>query len=231
MTALMIIGAILLLILFLLLCHVKIRIRFANEFTVKLHYLFLRFTLLPAKPSDDEKKKAKKSKKSKKPRKSGEEIKKEVNEKAKKKGIAETFSEYKEIIFPLLKDLGRFTHKIKINPLKVTIIAAGKDAADLAIEYGKLCAVFYPALAYFCEQLKVGRKEIYLGVDYAKQDMTIEISADVKIHIISALGLALKALIKLIRIKVKALIKNNSGGAQIKNANSRNNSNERNAAK
>lgn len=231
MTALLIIGAILLILALLVCCHVRIKIDFADEFTVKLHYLFLRFTLIPAKENSDKKKKSKKPKNKKKPKKSGDEIQKEVKEKVKKKGIAATFSEYKSLFVPILKDLGKFIHKIKINPLKVRIVEAGKDAAELAIDYGKLCAVFYPALAVACEQMKIGRKVIYLGVDYSKSESVIEIHANVKIRIISALAFGLKALYKLVRTKVKSLMKNNSGSAQIKNVSSRNNSNERNAVK
>ena len=134
---------------------------------------------------------------------------KTVDKSIKSNGFADTFELLKNSVKPILISFGKFVSHIRINPLNFSLIMAGKDAAELAIDYGRLCAVFYPSFAELCEIMKIGRKNIYIGVDYVKDNYEINLDMTVKIKLCFVLALVFKVLYTILKDRIKQMMKNN----------------------
>lgn len=193
-----ILGAILLILALILLISPAVRLQYGDKVAVTLRILFVKIPLLSDKP--------KKKKKDKPRKKSGEDVKKKVENDVKKQGAYDTFVKYKSVVTPVFSDLGTFVHHLRIHPLKMRIILAGSDAADLAVDYGRLCSVFYPTLAAVCANTKVGKKDIYIAVDYQKPKAEITADITVKVRVIFLVSLALKFIKHLVTLKLKTNI-------------------------
>ena len=140
-------------LIFLLLCiPVRFDLNYNGETTVFIRYLFLKYRVLPAPEKKPE------SKKEKKP------SEKESEEKAKEKKpnpLLRQVKKYKEAegltgLLTLAKDLlkatgtrfGKLLKHIKLKDFDLyVLVGGGKDAAEIAILYGEVCAGVYPAVS------------------------------------------------------------------------------------
>ena len=140
-------------LLFLLLCiPVRFDLNYNGEATVFIRYLFLKYRVLPAPEKKPE------SKKEKKP------SEKESEEKAKEKKpnpLLQQVKKYKEAegltgLLTLAKDLlkatgtrfGKLLKHIKLKDFDLYVLVGGeKDAAEIAVLYGEVCAGVYPAVS------------------------------------------------------------------------------------
>lgn len=208
LTVVYIICAIIAVIAGILLQSLIFTVDYGDDFTVYLRFLFIKIRLFPQK----DKKKKKNNVKNENGKKQSE-VKKKVDKSIDIKGFADTFNEYRTAFRPIINALGGFCRHIRIYPLKIRAVLAGKDAADLAIDYGRLCAVFYPSLAWLCGRINIKRKNVYIGVDYLKPKYELEIFFKARIRLIFALGLAVKIIWQLVKIKLKSQnMPQNSGG-------------------
>ncbi len=187
------------------LCFVKLRFeaQYNEKLELKLRVLFLSFSLLPLKKKKKpEKEKVPKKKKEtdKNKRKKPSNIKK-LSDKKGVDGLVSMLIELSELAGTTLK---KIFEKVVIETLNVDITVVGDDAADTALKYGKLCGVFYSAVAIICGVAKC--EEYHLNVtpnfdDEAKPD----VKAYSKFHIRTfyVLKYALSALVKLLVIRYK----------------------------
>ena len=130
------------LILLLFLTNVKIKIKYNNDLKIDFYYGWFKIpqSLLnrtqkeeqPKSQTDNSKQEKKKENK--------------LFNTIKKKGVYESFVEILEFLSPVLKEVHAFLKNVKIDPLKIDIKMVGDDAAKLAIDYGKFCAVYYPVV-------------------------------------------------------------------------------------
>lgn len=143
------------LLLLLLICFIRVQVfaHYDDDLKLSLKVLFFQIVLLP--PKEKPEKKPEKPKK-KKPDKDKEDKPKEEKEKEKKpsylsklkdkKGVTGLISLFKEIAKIAVGALkGIFSH-IVFKKLDVGIAYNGGDAATTAVEYGKICSAFYPAI-------------------------------------------------------------------------------------
>lgn len=195
----------------LLLQSLALTLDYGDDLCVYVRFLFIKIKIYPHNKKDKHKKKSKNSGEKAKT----DSIKKKVDKSLDIKGFAYTFCEFKSAIKPILSALGKFLRHIRIKPLKINAVLAGKDAADLAIDYGRLCAVFYPALAELCEMMKISRKNIYFGVDYVKSSFELKIYLKLHIRLCYVLGLLLKALWQLVKTKLNDM--NNQNNQNVNN--------------
>lgn len=210
MIALYIILGILLLLFLITLIKVEVFATYSEELTLTLKILFVRIPLI----SPDKKPKKKPEKKPEKKKEEKPAPKKEEKEKEKKQsylqklkekkglsGLVSLFTSIAKIAVGALK--GLFSH-IVIKKLDVGILLSGEDAATVALNYGKLCSVFYPAVniitsATVCKQYNVSLEPCF------DPDRETEIYTDVHayLRIIFALAVAIKAGVKLLIVRIK----------------------------
>lgn len=213
MLALYIILGILLLLFLITLIKVEVFATYTDTLTLVLKVLFVKITLVS--PDKKPKKKKEKPKKEKPKEKKPEEKKPKKKEKEEKKpsylgklkekkglsGIVSLFTSLAKIAAGALK--GIFSH-IVIKKLDVGITLSGEDAASVAVTYGRLCSVFYPAVniitaATVCEDYQVTIEPLF------NPDKDTEIYADVHayLRIIFLLWEAIKAAVKLLIVRMK----------------------------
>ena len=211
MTALYIILGILLLLFLITLIKVEVFFQYTDAVALTVKILFFKIKLLPPEKEKKEKNPKKEKPKEEKPKKESE---KKDEEKKKKPsylarlkqkkglpGLVSLFLSLAKIAVGALK--GIFSH-IVVKKLDVGITLTGDDSATLAVNYGRLCSVFYPAVNVItavtvCEDYHVSIEPVF------DPDRDTEVYADVHayLRIIFALVEAIKAGVKLLIVRIK----------------------------
>ena len=78
----------------------------------------------------------------------------------KRDGISETLKKGTEFLKGALTRVKKLLPHIKVRDLRIKISVSGNDAALTAIEYGAVCAAFYPFLSWLCSVLNIKAKQI-----------------------------------------------------------------------
>ena len=204
MTALYIIGGILLFLFLLLIIHVTAEIGYHDTFIARVKYGFITVfdTEKPSKPKKP--KKAKKEKKKSESPKDGKPKKKKegfitriFKEKGKIGGIKFCFAVIKAGLIRII----RLIKKIEFKKFCLDITVSSDDAADTAIAYGTVCAAVYPVVAIIKENTEIGISEIYISTDFDKLSPEIKAQITVKMRLIYALIAALSFIFAYLRIK------------------------------
>lgn len=186
MTALKVIGIILLILLLLLLLRVGVEVRFGDESLVKLRVGFVRRTIVPAK-----KKKAKKEKK--KP-----ESEASATEEKKRRALPRlALTELTDLAATIFAALGttlrRTCRRLRIDPLEVYVIFGGSDPADIAEHYGYASAAMWALMPRAEELFNIPDPSLHLRMDYDAPQTKAEGTVGLSFRIVDlfAIGLAL----------------------------------------
>lgn len=180
MTALEIIGMILLLFLLLSLLRVGAIVDFGGELRVRLRVGPVKLTVLPRKE-----KKARK--------KAAEAAGKTPEEKAKPKAAGGhrlpklSFPELRElagtVLGALKRTLRRTCRRTCIDPLEVGVIFAGDDPADTAQTYGYANAALWTLMPKLEELFYIPKPSVYLGMDFTKAETSAEGTVGVSLRV------------------------------------------------
>ena len=210
MIALYIILGILLLIFLILLIRVQVFAFYADDLTLTLKVLFVKIKLLPAekkekKPKKEKPKEKKPKEKKPEPEKKEKKKKKSYLSKLKEKkgisGLLSLFTSLAKIAAGTLKNI--FSH-IVIKRLDVGIALSGEDASTVAVNYGRVCSVLYPAVnvisaATVCENYNVVVEPVF------DPDKPTAVYADVHayLRLIFVVAAAIKAAVKLLIVRLR----------------------------
>lgn len=202
MIAGIVIGSVLLFLFLLLLCPIKMTLRYRETLSLTIQYAFLKFTVLPAK----EKPEWKQQKKEKKPeQKEKEEEKKpsffeRMKEQHGLSGLLHLAVELAKLAGSTMK---KFFSHVVVYHLHGDIQIGTGDAAQTAILYGKTCAVLEPSMAVILAAVpEKKRRDVRWNVapDFAAEQTEIGVYAQVGMKPLFILSVAIGALIRLIRI-------------------------------
>lgn len=198
MTALYIIGGILLFFFLILMIPLSFRFKFDGEPELFLRYLFLKIRLVPPKEkeSSQEKKTEEKKQPEKKPQKKKSNFKK-LYEKQGFDGLLEIIKEAVSIVKNASEKTLRHT---VIKNLKIDIIIVGDDAADTAMKYGYACAAIYPAVSFIDSSMKLKRREIDIAAGFNEKQMKIFVESKVNIRPMFLLGTVITAVFRGIKL-------------------------------
>lgn len=110
------------------------------------------------------------------------------------KSFFEKITDAVEAIKTVIGVLKELIKKIKIKKLHIKAITADNDAADAALEYGKLCAVVYPAVSFLQTLVRVDEKgiDIFLGCDFNAENPVFEIETDIVFNLFGVLSAFVK---------------------------------------
>lgn len=115
------------------------------------------------------------------------------------KGISTTFLELISVIKTLLGRVGWLLKRGVFHRFDLQVINGGDDAAEVAFEYGQICAAVYPFIGLLDTEFRFRRRNIDLHCDYTATKTVMDISLQFNVR----LGLVLRALIHVIRENVK----------------------------
>ena len=187
MTALYIIGGIILLIALRLILPITAQIDFKDDFFVKVKYLGI--TVYKITP-DEEQKPNEKAEKTEKPKEKQKGLFTKLTE---KHGFKGAVKEMVSFALDILKKTKKQILKIKLRNIKIDLIVVGSDAAQTAIEYGAVCSMVYPVLSVVEQNLNVKYKKINITAGFKQTDSQFTFSLDVKATPVLLLIIAFKA--------------------------------------
>ncbi len=163
---------------FIIIFSVRITIyaEYFDEFKLSVGWGFIKIPILPAKKSDKPKKE-KKPKNEKEPKEPAPESDPNEQPTDKKENILVTFYNNQgfdgviELINNAASSLGKmfssFKKHIVIRELYLFMtVTGGCDAAETALEYGRLCQKIFPAMGYICSNLPVKKYDVEIEPDF-----------------------------------------------------------------
>ncbi len=160
----------------LLLAPVSVRIENKGTFGVRLHYLFFRIRLYPL-PEGGREEPAKEPK-NKKEKKAAE---KAVRKKAPPVSAKEGLELLQTLLPRLWRPVRRLVRGTTFAQLTLDVTVGRGDAAETAIEFGKMNARVYGALALFQNFLKIRAKRIWIAPDFTARRDEYRYSVTVRI--------------------------------------------------
>lgn len=181
MTVLKIIGivlaAVLLLLILLLLLPVSVSVAYDPENALRIKVKVLCFTVYKTKPAAEKKQPAEE---------------KEQKSTPKNEKLLDDIREMVALIKNLLGPLGGLLKTVRINKLKLRAVCAGEDPADVAMEYGLVCAAVYPFVGYLQTVSNVRQRGVDVGIscDFEQERPSLSVSATVSALVIHG-GIAL----------------------------------------
>ncbi len=222
MTALMIIGCILLFFVFLLSLKATITIAYADEVTLSVRVLFLKIKILPKKekkkgshsmsPKKAQKIRAKARKKAQKKREAAlakAEAKKQKKEAAKKKPkksmreILDIISMVRSIAAEVIR---RFFKHLRIDVARVRVKVATGDAATTAVAYGAACTALNILLPVLCEVKNFSmphEKDFSVEADFLGDTPTLDVKISFSLRVWHLFSVAFGALGKFLKHLMK----------------------------
>lgn len=201
MIVLYILLAIILLLAVILSIKVSLIADYRENFYLKVKYLFLEIPIYPGSG----KKKPKEEKPAETPK---EEPAKEEKPTEKGKNPIKNFLDNEGVsgVIGLVNDTARilggffgsvFRHVI-FEELYLTIVVAGRDAADTAIKYGRVSSNVFPALGFICSHAKVKKYDADISPDFLAEVSTAEFHTKISFRPIFLLGALLVLAVKLL---------------------------------
>lgn len=181
MTVLKIIGivlaAVLLLLLLLLVLPISVSVCYDPEKALRINVKVLFFTVYKTK-AGVETQQAEGEKKQKAP--------------PKKEKLLQDVRDMVALVKNLLGPLGGLLKTVQISKLQLRAVCAGEDPADVAMEYGLVCAAVYPFIGYLQTVSNVRRRGVDVGIscDFEQEKPTLSFSATVSAMVLHG-GIAL----------------------------------------
>jgi len=161
LTALKIIGILLLIFLLISLLRIGAAVRFGDALTVRLRVGPIRLTVFPKKA-----KKAKKPKEEKPPEAGEKEKKPKAKRKLPKLTLEEIFDLAETALGALKRTLRRLCRRLRFDPLDVTVVFGGSDPAGVADAYAYASAAMWTLMPKAEELFDIPDPSLHLRTDY-----------------------------------------------------------------
>lgn len=177
-----IVFSILALFLLLLFLPVTAEAAYQEELTLKIRYLFFRFTVLPAKPKEETEDKP-----------STEKIEKEESDKKQEQkkinldSVLEILELVKQALSSLRNPLGWFLRKIRYRDLWLHVMVCQKDAHQTALRYGQVQAIFHSIFSLLRNCIDIQTTDIQINADFIGEEEHFSGGVKVKIRPLYAL--------------------------------------------
>lgn len=184
-------GGILLLLALILSLSAAADVRYDGEFYLSVGILGWRYPILPAKEEPEQKKPAKKKQSAPKKRKTGPAPPPKPKEKPEKGDLGGLFRIVSDLLKAVFPPLGKLLCKLRLTRLEADILVGGEDAAQIATDYGKICAVFYSSYAALQNLMKIKARRVDISCDFLLPKTREDISFTLKLRLGSILWAAL----------------------------------------
>ena len=122
--------------------------------------------------------------------------------------IGETIEFVKQLISSASKPVKRLISHIRVSNFYLFITASGEDAAQAAMNYGKINWLVHTALAVLYNTVKLNVKKIDITADFTSGKTEYELSCKVKLRLGTAIGCVLWFLFRAAKLYLKTNSKN-----------------------
>lgn len=192
--------------------RITINGEFFDEFKLNVKWLFLKIDIFPAKKKDKPKKE--KAPKEKKEKPADEKVTEETPTEKKENIFVKFYNNQGfdgviQLINNVGKALGKLMHSFKkhivLRELYLWMtVTGGCDAAETALEYGRVCQKVFPAMSFICTNLTVKKYDVEIEPDFLGNKNKAEFAFSVSVRPIFILN----ALIVLVfRLLIKVVLK------------------------
>ncbi len=194
MTGWLIAAVIVIIILLPLFGSAAVRFEYNEDVRIKISYLFFTIYKFPAPENKKDKKGKKVNDKNKTDKQKAAEHKKSADngknsEKDKEKlNLSDIFELIKLVVNSLSGPLKRLLHRIRILNFKLEIICGGDDAAEIALNYGKINIAVGAALGYIDTYFTLKKPEIAIKADFNSEKTATVCSCTVKLRLFAVLA-------------------------------------------
>lgn len=176
MTAIWIVCGVFALLLLILILPLHLHASFDGQLSLRLRYLFFTYPLYPRPEKKKKKLKQKKVKK-----------KKEIElsrteEMLRSEGVAAVISYYIKLGQLIKTAAIGLLGTITVDKLKLNISVASDDAAQTAINYGRICAAIYPMHALIESSVNVRSRSINITPDFLNSED--QVSGEIRLHVL-----------------------------------------------
>lgn len=202
--------------------RITINAEFFDEFKLNIKWLFINIPILPAKPKKEKPKK--------------EKIKEETPAEEstengeKKENIFVTFYKNQgfdgvvELINNAAKDLGKmfssFKKHIVLRELYLWMTISSGDAAQTALDYGRICQKVFPALSFICTNLTVKKYDVEIEPDFIGLKNKAQFAFSVSIRPIFIINAVIMLALRLVfNVVIKFLKGTKNNNKNIENIN------------
>ncbi|MCL2486740.1 MAG: hypothetical protein FWE86_03985, partial [Oscillospiraceae bacterium] len=194
----------------LLLVPAAVTAKYSDDFALTVHYLFIPLRILPRKKKEkpEPEPPAKKKKPAKKPKKKA--AKEPAAKKKKKKpglfderGLGGALSLLGRIAKLAGGAFAKVLRGVRVTRFDLYISVGGEDAAETAINYGRICAAVYPAAGLIASQTGKFRRDIIIRADFLSEKTAVYHQSRWVIIPLSVLVHAAAALIKFAILEAK----------------------------
>ena len=194
MTALKVIGIILLIFILIGFLRVGALMQFGDELRVRLLIGPFRFTLLPAK-----KKKEKTPQKAKEKKSEGQE-RRQKKKPSLPKPSKEDLKDLITTALSALKETAKRTCKrLRIDPLEILVVFGGTDPADIAQTYGYASAAMWGVMPHLEDLFRIPDPSLHLRMDYSAEKTRAEGTVGLSLRIRDGLHISLALLIPMLK--------------------------------
>lgn len=192
--------------------RITINGEFFDEFKLNVKWLFLKIDIFPAKKKDKPKKE--KAPKEKKEKPADEKVTEETPTEKKENIFVKFYNNQGfdgviQLINNVGKALGKLMHSFKkhivLRELYLWMtVTGGCDAAETALEYGRICQKVFPAMSFICTNLTVKKYDVEIEPDFLGSKNKAEFAFSVSVRPIFILN----AIIVLVfRLLIKVVLK------------------------
>lgn len=199
MTALYIVGGILLLVVLLLSSPISLRFFYKDDPFCTLRVWGIPVRLLPREHKEPAHGKATAKPQKKKP----SALLNELTASFREDGVAATLRWLGALAKLLTETVGRVLRSVTITRFQLEMRIGGEDAAAAAIRFGEVCAVLYPLLSVIACHLKVKQRQVELRPDFEGLGTAVLIDVRCKISLWRVCGALISALFKFVSIQAK----------------------------
>ncbi len=201
MIAVIILGVVIGLLLILLLLPVTLDLKFDSELILKIKYMGI--TLFDTQKRVTVKKSKKQKAKSTPQEDTSAKKDGFIKKTYKQKGLLGTISYFSDLLAIVIKKLWWAVKRLKFRRFKLDIIIATADAANTAMQYGKICAAVYPITALLQSANDFKAKNINISADFDKTQSQFKTSILVKAQLIYLLITAIGILVQFLKLQRK----------------------------
>lgn len=135
------------------------------------------------------------------PRNKNEKEKETPEEQAEKEKRPGKFGEFRDLITPVLKALGKLTKMLRIGDLVADVKVSGNDAFQTAMLFGGASAAFGMLFPFLDKNIKIKKKSISVSADFEAGESTIYFKTDISIRVWQVIYLAVYVLYQYMKKK------------------------------
>ncbi len=196
MTALKVIGIILLIFILIGFLRVGALMQFGDELRVQLSVGPFRFTLLPAKEKKETPKKKGKGEETKVRGRRGEAKEKALAPQADKRGAQ---GPHHDGALGAQGDSETHLQRLRIDPLEILVVFGGTDPADIAQTYGYASAAMWGVMPHLEDLFHIPDPSLHLRMDYSSEKTHAEGAVGLSLRIRDGLHISLALLIPMLK--------------------------------